>query len=85
MSKTKKRTRASRRAATPCSQCDGCPTDSKLAAAKRIVCREYSHKSYDDLEGDANIVAHALIANSPAEARRSRSLQPDVGTEMRGT
>lgn len=43
-----------------CLACGRCPEDRVLAATKRILCKEYQHESWDELDLDANMVAKAL-------------------------
>ena len=45
----------------PCKTCTHCPLNKVLAAAKRICCLNYRHRTFDELEGDANIVAVELL------------------------
>jgi len=44
-----------------CLACGRCPKDKVLAAAKRILCKEYQHKTYDELDLDANLVSKKLM------------------------
>lgn len=66
-----------------CVACDRCPEDRVLAAAKRILCKEYQHETRDELDLDANMVAKALMANAPLQTASGprASLQAVVGRE----
>jgi len=44
-----------------CQTCNRCPKDKVVAAAKRILCKEYQHESWDELDLDANLVAKKLM------------------------